>query len=76
MTIEERKDIVRSNIKWETARSKAPVGGQSCGVFSTAVTLISEELCCKIEIGHTRSQLLNKEYALMLFELILDDQMK
>lgn len=63
---------IRRNVKWDTPRPKN-VGGQSCGVMETAVILISEEISFKIEVGWYKSQMANKNIAVQLFELALDE---
>lgn len=51
-------------------------GGQTCGMPRSKVYLKSEEVDFYIEIGYARSQLKNKEIALTLFELYLDEIIK
>lgn len=51
-------------------------GGQSCGIINTEETLYSEELSIKITIGYHRSWSKNRELALTLFELAMDDLIK
>lgn len=72
MSVEEMKQQIRDNIKWDTKRP-AVIGGQHCGTPVYPVILISEELDFEITVGFHRSQLRNKELALTLFELALDE---
>lgn len=75
MDIQEEKDTIKRNIKWETPRSENP-GGQSCGIMGRSVTLVSEELDLKIHVGFHRGQLANRNLVMTLFELALDDLVK
>lgn len=72
MDINEIKQQIKNNVKWESERPKV-TGGQSFGMISYSVILISEELDIKITIGYYRSQFKNKELAFTLFELVLDE---
>lgn len=71
--IEEAKQQIRNNIKWSTDR---PLGGQQVGLCRSTVVLFSEDLDIKISIGYYRSSLKNKELAMTLFELTLDEIVK
>jgi hypothetical protein len=51
-------------------------GGQSCGVMPSDITLYSEDLEIKITVGYNRSIFKNKELAMTLFELAMDDLIK
>lgn len=51
-------------------------GGQSCGIINTEETLYCEELSIKITVGYHRSCFKNRELALTLFELAMDDLIK
>jgi len=70
--IARRKEIVLKNIKWEV-KDPYERGGQSVGVMPKTVTLISDDLDVKISIGYERSQIRNKETALLIFDLVLED---
>jgi len=72
MDINEVKQQIKNNVKWDSERPKT-TGGQSCGMPAYPVILISEEMNMKITIGYHRSQLKNKELAFTLFELALDE---
>ena len=72
MDINEVKQQIKNNVKWDSERPKV-TGGQSCGMPLYPVILISEELNIKITIGYHRSQFKNKELAFTLFELALDE---
>ena len=67
---EEVKQIILKNIK-KTNPDKI-TGGQSCGLMSSKVLLISEDANIKIEIGYYRSSLKNYETAMILMELAID----
>lgn len=67
------KEQIKTNIKWDTERTK-DIGGQHaefCRAYPSV--LISEELDIKITVGHYRSQTKNKELAYTLFEKALDE---
>jgi len=73
MDLNEIKEQIKANVKWDTERPAA-TGGQSvspCRAYPSI--LISEELDIKITVGYHRSQIKNKELAFTLFELALDD---
>lgn len=67
------KNIIRSNIEISKGKSKRPLGGQHCGIESLPIILKSEDLGIEISINHFRSNHQNKEYGLMIFDLIIDD---
>lgn len=72
MDINEVKQQIKNNVKWDSERPKV-TGGQNCGMPAYPVILISEEMNMKITIGYHRSQLKNKKLAFILFELALDE---
>lgn len=72
MTKEEVKQKIISEIKWGD-KNPQKLGGQSCGFHHHIPTLISESMGIEISIGYYRSSLKNKEMALTLFELVLDE---
>lgn len=55
---------------------KQNLGGQSCGVMDTSVHLVSEDTGFEIKISEYRSQIKNKQLALTLFELYLQETIK
>lgn len=71
------KEELIKNLTW-LKQSGSPLvkGGQSCGVLRSDVTLYCEELDIKITIGYHKSVIKNKELALTLFELAMDDLIK
>lgn len=71
MTTEERKEAIRSKIQWDNSRQN--VGGQHCGLIYPAAILISEDLDFRIEIGYHRSRHKNRQLAMVLFEMTLDE---
>ena len=73
--LEQIKQEIIKSIKWETVRSNV-TGGQSCGMMDTGITLISEETGVNISISCYRSSLKNKELALILFQLAIDEILK
>lgn len=56
-----------------TIETPTITGGQSCGVMPRTVVVKHPDLSLEIKVGYFRSQFQNKEFALMLFELALDD---
>jgi protein subunit release factor A len=75
MEVEDVKAEIKKNIKWGMKESETK-GGQQCGLVSVPIVLTSEDLCLSITIGFHRSQIKNKELALVLFELALDELIK
>jgi len=69
MTQEEIEQL-KKEVKWETVR-KTPYGGQQVGVPSIGVKLIHEDTEFELTINRYRSQLQNRELAMILFELYL-----
>lgn len=76
MTKEERKKIVRDSITYRLGDSKRPLGGQQCGMEILPVILKCEELNIEISINSFRANHKNKEYGMMLFDLIIDDMIR
>jgi hypothetical protein len=76
MTLEQIKEVLKKNVRWEKASSTRRTGGQSCGIEHLPVTLISEDLDFRICISHHRSELKNRELMWTLFELALDEIVK
>lgn len=72
MDINEVKQQIKNNVKWEVINPHRP-GGQSCGMPQLKQKLISEEMDITIEVGYKRSALKNRELAFTLFELALDE---
>jgi hypothetical protein len=70
-----QKDIIRKNITWNFKKPKK-LGGQHCGITTQPIILRSEELDMEIIIGYHKSNYKNKELALTLFELALDELVK
>lgn len=75
MNINKVKQQLKDNVKWEVMNPDES-GGQNCGILQLKQKLISEELDIKIEIGYKRSALDNRELAIKLFELALDELVK
>lgn len=73
--LELAKKQITDNVKWTTEERK-PSGGQTCGMPTSPVVLISEELNFSVKVGWHRSQLKNREIAFMLFQLALDEFVK
>lgn len=71
---EEIKEEILKRIRRETPTNNK-YGGQSCGLPSNKVILISDELNLRIEIGYNRSQIKNYEDAMLLMELYIDEVM-
>lgn len=75
MTTEETRDKIIGNIKWlPSDRNKA--GGQTVGNWPIEQTLYSEDLDIKITVGSERSMYKNKELAIKMFILALDNILK
>ena len=68
-----RKDIL-SKVIFKPKEQKQ--GGQTCGVIDTSVHLVSEDTGFEIKISEYRSQIKNKQLALTLFELYLQETIK
>jgi protein subunit release factor A len=66
------REVIIKRIQFK-AYPKTSVGGQVVGITGHGVTLYSEETNFKISINQFRSQIRNKEMALLLFELYLDE---
>jgi hypothetical protein len=58
-TIEEVKEEIRKNVKWE--RPDPNPGGQQCGMPHRPMILYSEELDLRISLDYHRSSLKNRE---------------
>lgn len=67
MNLEEVKQQIKDNIKWEVI-PPPQMGGQSCGVRYSKQRLYSEELDLMIETGYHKSQMKNRELLLTLFD--------
>jgi hypothetical protein len=76
MNLEESKQYFKYNLKITIVPSKRPLGGQHCGLERRATVLKSEDLEIELSINHFRSNHKNKEYGLMLFDLIIEDLIK
>lgn len=68
MNLEEVRQQVRDNVRFEVLPPPSPMGGQSCGVKYSKLRLYSEELDLRIETGYHKSQMKNKELLLTLFD--------
>jgi hypothetical protein len=75
MELNDIKDQIKKNVKWDSKRPPER-GGQMCGMPNYPVILKCEDLDLEIIVGTHRSQLKNKELAWVLFELALDDLVK
>ena len=65
------------NIQWSNGGiTPDNRGGQSCGMINPEVTLYSEDFGIKITVCSHKSKFKNKELALTLFELAMDDLIK
>lgn len=72
MDINEVKQHIKNNVKWEVTNPHK-LGGQSCGMPRRKQKLISDEMNITIEIGYERSALKNRELAFTLFDIALDE---
>lgn len=75
MSINEYKKEAKANVKWTTPRTGSP-GGQTCGMTNKGVTLECEDINFKLSINCFRSQYQNRELAIVLFELALEEVYK
>jgi protein subunit release factor A len=75
LELKEVKQKIRDNVKIST-RDIQPKGGQHCGIIQNPIVLKSEDLNLEIVIGYHRSQHKNKDLALLLFELTIDELVK
>lgn len=69
---QEAIEYVKTLVEWRTLKQHMS-GGQTCGMPSSEVTLICDQVNFEITIGYHRSMLKNKELAWNLFELYLDE---
>lgn len=65
-------DEILKEIVWESY-PKPVAGGQTCGKFPTGVILKCDAAGFEIRVENYRSQIKNKELALLLFELYLSE---
>lgn len=63
-------DTILKEIEWITCRPKIQ-GGQTTGTFTAGVTLYCGACGFSVMVDNYRSQLKNRELALLLFELYL-----
>lgn len=70
--VQKRKDIVLKNIRWETYNPNNK-GGQQVGIMPKKITLISDDLDITICVGYEKSLYKNRDIALLLFDLALED---
>ena len=73
--IKKLKEEIRKEIKWSQKRPNQ-TGGQSCGMTQYPIILTSEALELEITYGRHNSSLKNKEQAYLLFELLLDEEIR
>ncbi len=65
-------DQILAGVKIEFI-NKCPIGGQQAGIRTPRIRVSHEEYDITIEIGEGRTNHKNKELALILFKLALDD---
>lgn len=75
-TVEEYKTHLLNNIRWEKQRKTQTGGQQVPRFYPEPITLISDELSISITIGCHRTVQQNRELALTLFTLAMDDIIK
>lgn len=75
MSLEERKDIVRTASKW-SLYPESKTGGQSVGLIPSGCKLVNDDVDFEVIVSFHRSQLKNREIANTLFELYLDEILK
>jgi protein subunit release factor A len=64
------KEIL-DEVRFESYPKTEILGGQTCGMMPTGVTLICKAVGFEISINNYRSQIKNKELAMTLFALYL-----
>ena len=74
MNAERDKNKIKKMIKFEDGRKDCVGGGQSCGMIDTSIDLILEELDIRIHVGISRSQLKNRELAMKMLDIVLDNE--
>lgn len=72
LTKDERINIAIQSAEIGVVRPRVS-GGQSCGLITRDIFIRSHETDFYIEIGIHRSQIKNKELAITLFKLYLDE---
>lgn len=75
ITKQERISIAIQRAEIGVVRSHQ-LGGQSCGLITSDIYIRSLETDFYIKVGFHRSQIKNKELALTLFKLYLDEVIK
>jgi hypothetical protein len=71
MELDATKNIIRKNIIWEPVNCKTR--GQSCSLPPIHCILYSPDLDIRFHVGCFSSAFKNKEYAMVLFEITLDE---
>jgi len=75
--INQLKYDLKDGLLWTVERNPTEiVGGQSCCGVRFGTTCLCEELDIKITVGAYKSQIKNKELALKLFDLSLEELVK
>lgn len=74
MTSEEIINKIKSSIIFTT--SNRQMGGQHVGLSDPSVTCFCNEISTTITIGCNRSQFKNKELALLLMHLVIEENFK
>jgi protein subunit release factor B len=67
-----KKEIL-DEIIFESFPATEKTGGQTCGMTPTGVKLICQAARFEVSVNNYRSQIKNKELALLLFELYLQE---
>lgn len=75
MKIQERKNIIRNNLVFESEKPR-PIGGQNCGLPKQTIIIKSEDLEIEIKVSSFRSGYKNKDFALLLMDLAIDELIK
>jgi len=73
MTREETKQHVRDSVEIKPARVPNNGGQQTNGNADTTMVLHSKYLDLKMELGHYRTRVKNKELLNVMFELVMDE---
>jgi protein subunit release factor A len=70
--INEIKEALIKDIRWESINPR-PSGGQQCGMPVLTQQLNHDELGIKIQVSYYRSSLKNRELAMKMFDVAMDD---
>lgn len=70
------KQTIINNLSIEIDKPKESLGGQQCGMPIYPMIVKSEDLNIEIKVGHYRSNHQNRELAITLIKLAIDELVK